>query len=57
VQAEESMAMQGDTEGTIHPNPDGAAVIGKRVAAAVKKNTFDKGSGPVTARSQRQRRS
>jgi lysophospholipase L1-like esterase len=49
VQAEESMALQGDTEGTIHPNPDGVVMIGKSVAAAVRKNTFDQNPGGVVA--------
>lgn len=41
VQAEESMGLQGDLEGTIHPNPKGALAIGKRVYESVQKNTVD----------------
>jgi hypothetical protein len=45
-QAEESMAIQGDTEGTIHPNDKGTKVIGKRVAAIVKRRTINVPDGP-----------
>ena len=41
VDASESLAMQGDTEGTIHPNPSGAEAIGECVAKLVKQNTLD----------------
>jgi hypothetical protein len=39
------MATQGDTEETIHANPDGMTTIEQCVAASVKKNTVDKGPG------------
>jgi hypothetical protein len=41
VEAEESLGLQGDTEGTIHPNPDGHRRIGESVAKLVQKNTVD----------------
>lgn len=41
VQAEESLAVQGDTEGTIHPNPAGVKVIAECIRMAVKQNTID----------------
>jgi lysophospholipase L1-like esterase len=41
VQAEESMGLQGDTEGTIHPNPAGTAAIAERIRRAVKRGTVD----------------
>ena len=41
VRAKESLASQGDTEGTIHPNSLGSQAIGVAIAKAVKRNTFD----------------
>jgi hypothetical protein len=41
IQAEESLALQGDTEGTIHPNPDGVRVIAAAIRKAVQKHTVD----------------
>ena len=41
VEAEESLGFQGDTEGTIHPNPDGHKKIGECVAKSVQKNTIE----------------
>lgn len=50
IQAEESLGLQGDTEGTIHPNPDGVEVIAECIRKAVKKHTVDaRGSSPVAA--------
>lgn len=40
VQAEESLVLQGDTEGTIHPNGPGHQVYAEQIAAAVDKNTI-----------------
>jgi lysophospholipase L1-like esterase len=45
-QAEESMVLQGDTEGTIHPNEEGAKLIGRRVAEHVKENTISVPDAP-----------
>lgn len=45
VQAEESLGLQGDTEGTVHPNGRGHQIIGEEVAAMVLKNTADKPEG------------
>jgi lysophospholipase L1-like esterase len=42
VGAEESLGLQGDTEGTIHPNPSGAAVIASRIAKFVRQYTLDR---------------
>jgi lysophospholipase L1-like esterase len=44
VQCGESLFMQGDTEGTIHPNPRGHAAIGDAVAASVLTNTMKPGA-------------
>jgi lysophospholipase L1-like esterase len=41
VQAEESLALQGDTEGTIHPNPDGVKVIAEAIRKSVQKHTVE----------------
>jgi hypothetical protein len=41
VQAEESLVLQGDTEGTIHPNPVGHTKVAALVAKSVQKNTVD----------------
>jgi lysophospholipase L1-like esterase len=40
VQCGESLLLQGDTEGTIHPNARGHAIIGQAVAASVRENSF-----------------
>lgn len=48
VQAEESLVIQGDTRGTIHPNVDGSKEIAKRVAVVVKAKTFDQLDSPTT---------
>jgi hypothetical protein len=41
VTAKESLASQGDTEGTIHPNGAGSQAIGEAIAATVRRYTFD----------------
>jgi hypothetical protein len=41
VQCGESLLMQGDTEGTIHPNPFGHLAIAKAVAESVLNNTIN----------------
>ncbi len=48
VTCTESLLMQGDTEGTVHPNVSGHQVIAKAVAASVGNNTINKRApGPV----------
>jgi lysophospholipase L1-like esterase len=48
VQAEEFHGLQGDTEGTIHPNPAGVSEIARRILAAVRPRVAaSPGSGPV----------
>lgn len=42
VQAEESMIIQGDTEGTVHPNDLGQKAYARQIAASVIANTLDK---------------
>jgi len=42
IGAEESLGLQGDTEGTIHPNPSGAAAIAGRIAKYVQHYTLDR---------------
>jgi hypothetical protein len=41
IQGEESLGLQGDTEGTIHPNPAGHTKVGRLVAKSLQKNTVD----------------
>ncbi|MCX5599269.1 GDSL-type esterase/lipase family protein [Streptomyces phaeochromogenes] len=41
VGAEESMLLQGDTEGMVHPNPEGSRIIGEMIAAAVRQHTVN----------------
>jgi hypothetical protein len=41
VKAEESLIVQGDTEGTVHPNLVGHQVIAEQIAVMVKKHTLD----------------
>ena len=41
IQAEESLGLQGDTEGTIHPNPEGVKVTAGCVRRSVQTNTID----------------
>jgi lysophospholipase L1-like esterase len=50
VRAKESLASQGDTEGTIHPNSLGSQVIAAAIAAAVKRNTFTAVDQPEVGR-------
>ncbi len=40
VGAEESLVIQGDTEGSVHPNVEGSQVIARRVHAVVSKRTI-----------------
>lgn len=42
VQAEESMILQGDTEGTVHPNRLGHKVYAEKIAHLVQENTLKK---------------
>lgn len=42
LSAEESLGLQGDTEGTIHPNPSGATAIAGRIAKYVQHYTLDR---------------
>jgi hypothetical protein len=49
VRAKESLASQGDTEGTIHPNSLGSQAIGRAIATTVKRNTFDVVDQPINA--------
>jgi lysophospholipase L1-like esterase len=44
----ESLVMQGDTEGTIHPNSTGHIVIGRQIAARIKKYTITVGQQTQT---------
>jgi lysophospholipase L1-like esterase len=48
VQAEESMGLQGDTEGTVHPNLRGHKFIARAIANAVRRHTIENAEGPST---------
>ncbi|MFI5589393.1 hypothetical protein ACIA5G_30365 [Amycolatopsis sp. NPDC051758] len=47
VRAKESLASQGDTEGTIHPNYNGSLAVGTAMAAAVRSKTFATDEGQL----------